>query len=90
MEPPPIHTLAPVVTGRPISGPLSTEGLTDPKRLRELVERLDTEPGWRERVAEFQGAVREGGGAARAAEALLRFASASAAPSPADRGSVGA
>ncbi|OJT21085.1 hypothetical protein BO221_29905 [Archangium sp. Cb G35] len=53
-----------------------TEGLTDPKRLRELVERLDTEPVWRERVAEFQGAVREGGGAVRAAEALLRFASA--------------
>jgi MGT family glycosyltransferase len=67
-----------------------TEGLTDPKRLRETVERLDTEPGWRERVAEFQGAVREGGGAARAAESLLRFASASAAPSPADRGWAGA
>ncbi|MFY0524771.1 hypothetical protein ACN28I_16965 [Archangium gephyra] len=65
-----------------------TEGLTDPKRLRELVERLDTEPAWRERVARFQDSVREGGGAVRAAEALLRFASASAAPRPADRGSV--
>jgi len=52
-----------------------TEGLTDPKRLRDLVERLDTEPGWRERVQAFQGAVREGGGAVRAAEALLKYAS---------------
>ncbi|WP_434382134.1 macrolide family glycosyltransferase [Melittangium boletus] len=46
---------------------------TEPRALREAVERLDTEPGYRERIAAYQPTLREGGGAPRAAEALLAF-----------------
>lgn len=45
----------------------------DPKALRDTVERLDTEPGFRARVAEFQKEVREAGGHQRAADALLEY-----------------
>lgn len=50
------------------------QGLTpSPQALREAVERLDTEPHWRTRLAELQGLVRESGGPRRAADALQQY-----------------
>ncbi len=52
---------------------LGREDALKPQALRETVERLDTEPGFRARIAEFQGSLREAGGHVRAAEALERY-----------------
>ncbi|WP_309895177.1 macrolide family glycosyltransferase [Archangium sp.] len=46
----------------------------EPKVLRDIVERLDTDPGYRSRIAEFQKELREAGGHRRAADALQQYA----------------
>ncbi|WP_375771379.1 hypothetical protein NR798_10900 [Archangium gephyra] len=55
---------------------LSAQEALDPKVLRETIERLDTEPGYRSRLAEFQKELRETGGHRRAADALQQYAGA--------------
>ena len=52
---------------------LAREEALRPELLRSVVERLDTEPDFRARVAAFQTTLRESGGHLRAAEALERF-----------------
>ncbi|HYO67782.1 MAG TPA: nucleotide disphospho-sugar-binding domain-containing protein, partial [Archangium sp.] len=52
---------------------LGTAEATNAKVLRETVERLDTDPGYRTRVSEFQSACQEAGGHRRAAEALRHY-----------------
>jgi UDP:flavonoid glycosyltransferase YjiC (YdhE family) len=49
---------------------------TQPKVLRDLVERLDTDAGYRERVSEFRTALQEAGGPRRAADALQQYVAA--------------
>jgi MGT family glycosyltransferase len=44
-----------------------------PRALRDAVERLDTDPGYRARLAAFQKAAIEAGGHGRAADALQRY-----------------
>jgi MGT family glycosyltransferase len=55
------------------AGLSAQEGL-DPKVLRKTVERLDTDPGYRTRLAEYQKELREAGGHRRAADALQQYA----------------
>ncbi|HZI07721.1 MAG TPA: macrolide family glycosyltransferase [Archangium sp.] len=59
---------------------LSAQQALDPKVLRETIERLDTDPGYRARLSEYQKELREAGGHRRAADALQRFAAARRAP----------
>ncbi|MFE8595955.1 macrolide family glycosyltransferase [Archangium violaceum] len=61
---------------------LSPQDALDPKALRESIERLDTDPGYRSRVAEFQKELREAGGPRRAADALHQFAASRRGGSP--------
>ena len=53
---------------------LSAQEALDPKALRESIERLDADPGYRTRLAEFQKELREAGGHRRAADELQKFA----------------
>jgi MGT family glycosyltransferase len=53
---------------------LTAREALDPKVLRETIERLDTDPGYRSRVSAFQKEFREAGGHRRAADALQRYA----------------
>ncbi|MFL5354982.1 macrolide family glycosyltransferase [Archangium sp.] len=55
---------------------LSPRDALDPKALRDIVERLDTDPGYRQRLAGFQKELRDAGGHRRAADALQQYASA--------------
>jgi MGT family glycosyltransferase len=55
---------------------LSARDALDPKVLRETIERLDTDPGYRSRLSEFQKELRDAGGHRRAADALQQFAAA--------------
>jgi MGT family glycosyltransferase len=55
---------------------LSDREALDPKALRESIERLDTDPSFRARLAEFQQELREAGGHKRAAEALQQYVTA--------------
>jgi MGT family glycosyltransferase len=43
--------------------------------LRQAVETVDTDPGYRTRIAQFQAALREGGGHVRAVDALRHHVS---------------
>ncbi|HYO66870.1 MAG TPA: macrolide family glycosyltransferase [Archangium sp.] len=61
---------------------LSARDALDPKALRESIERLDTDPGYRSRLAEFQKELREAGGHQRAADVLQKFATARRGSSP--------
>jgi MGT family glycosyltransferase len=62
------------VTGLGLGVTLTAQDALDPKTLRETIERLDTDPGYRSRLAEFQKELREAGGHRRAADALQQFA----------------
>ncbi|AKJ01213.1 MGT family glycosyltransferase [Archangium gephyra] len=62
------------VTELGLGATLSARDALDPKALRETIERLDTDPGYRTRLAEFQKELREAGGHRRAADALQQFA----------------
>jgi MGT family glycosyltransferase len=55
---------------------LTARDALDPKVLRETIERLDTEPGYRARLAGFQSELRDAGGHRRAADALQQYVSA--------------
>ncbi|QRN94810.1 hypothetical protein JRI60_37710 [Archangium violaceum] len=55
---------------------LSAREALDPKALRETIERLDTDPGYRSRLSGFQKELQEAGGHRRAADALQRYAAA--------------
>jgi MGT family glycosyltransferase len=55
---------------------LSPRDAMDPKALRDIIERLDTDPGYRQRLAGFQKELRDAGGHRRAADALQQYASA--------------
>ena len=56
---------------------LAHEEALRPQVLRDTVERLDTEPGFRSRVSEFQEQLQASGGHRRAADALLQYVSSS-------------
>ncbi|KFA86786.1 macrolide family glycosyltransferase [Archangium violaceum] len=73
---------ASLVTGLGLGLTLSPQDALDPKALREAIERLDTDPGYRSRLAEFQKELREAGGPRRAADALHQFAAARRGGSP--------
>jgi UDP:flavonoid glycosyltransferase YjiC (YdhE family) len=62
------------VTELGLGATLSARDALDPKALRETIERLDTDPGYRTRLAEFQKELREAGGHRRAADELQTFA----------------
>jgi UDP:flavonoid glycosyltransferase YjiC (YdhE family) len=64
------------VTGLGLGVTLSAQQALDPKALRETIERLDTDPGYRVRLSEYQKELREAGGHRRAADALQQFAAA--------------
>jgi MGT family glycosyltransferase len=55
---------------------LTARDALDPKVLRETIERLDTEPGYRTRLAGFQSELRDAGGHRRAADVLQQYVSA--------------
>lgn len=59
---------------------LSAHEALDPKVLRETIERLDTDPGFRSRLSRFQQELRDAGGHRRAADALQQYATARQAP----------
>jgi MGT family glycosyltransferase len=64
------------VSGLGLGLALSAEDGLNPQVLRATVERLDTDPGFRARLAEYQKELREAGGSKRAAEALQQYVSA--------------
>jgi MGT family glycosyltransferase len=55
---------------------LSEQEAMDPKALRETIERLDADPGYRARVAALQREIRESPGNRRAADVLQQYAAA--------------
>ncbi|HYO51949.1 macrolide family glycosyltransferase [Archangium sp.] len=55
---------------------LTAHEALDPKVLRETIERLDTDPGYRSRLSGFQRELREAGGHRRAADALQQYVAA--------------
>jgi MGT family glycosyltransferase len=59
---------------------LSDQDGLNPRALRETVERLDTDPGYRARLAEYQKELREAGGHKRAADALQQYVAARRGP----------
>jgi MGT family glycosyltransferase len=59
---------------------LSARDALQPQALRETIERLDTEPGFRERMVTFQKDLRDAGGPGRAADALHHFVASRQAP----------
>jgi MGT family glycosyltransferase len=59
---------------------LTAREALDPKVLRETIDRLDTDPGYRSRMAGFQRELQEAGGHRRAADALQQYAGARRGP----------
>jgi MGT family glycosyltransferase len=55
---------------------LTASEALDPKVLRETIERLDTDPGYRSRLSAFQTTLHEAGGHRRAADALQHYVAA--------------
>jgi UDP:flavonoid glycosyltransferase YjiC (YdhE family) len=64
------------VSGLGLGVTLSAQDALDPKVLRETIERLDTDPGYRSRLSEYQKELREAGGHRRAADVLQQYAGA--------------
>jgi len=64
------------VTAMGLGATLTRQDALTPQVLRETVERLDTDPGYRTRMAGFQKELQEAGGQRRAADALQAYVAA--------------